>query len=79
MLRSLCRLFLIVAFVAGVTGCAEDDIKTTKKVESTTESQPTDISPGEAIVESAVASGDAKGTRSRDRPSRKAGRSLFCL
>ncbi len=51
MLRSLCRLFLIVAFVAGVTGCAEDDIKTTSKVESTTESQPTDISPGETIVE----------------------------
>ena len=51
MLRNLCRLFLIVAFVAGVTGCAEDDIKTTKKVESTTESQPTDYSPGETIVE----------------------------
>ncbi len=51
MLRSLCRWFLIVAFVAGVTGCAEDDIKTTHKEESTTESQPTDISPGATIVE----------------------------
>ncbi len=51
MLRSLCRLFLIVAFVAGVTGCAEDNIKSTYKSEKTTESQPTDSSPGETIVE----------------------------
>lgn len=51
MLRTLCRLFLIVAFIVVVSGCAEDDVKTTHKKEQTTQSEPTDYSPGETIVE----------------------------
>lgn len=51
MFRGLFRLFLIVAFVAGVTGCAEDEITSTKKEESTHKSQPTDYSPGQEVVE----------------------------
>ncbi|MBN2559673.1 MAG: hypothetical protein JXQ75_01915 [Phycisphaerae bacterium] len=51
MIRKLCTLVLGLAFVLCVCGCAENEYKTTEKKETTTESTPTDVSPGEMIVE----------------------------
>ena len=51
MIRRLCRLVLALSFVLCVCGCAEDESKITQEKTSTTESTPTDVSPGEMIVE----------------------------
>ena len=54
-MRSLTTYFvamvLAVAFAFGVCGCAEPEYKTTEKTETTTESEPTDVSPGEMVVD----------------------------
>ena len=51
MLRKLCTLTLALAFAFCVVGCAENEYKVTDKEESQTESTPTDVSPGEMVVE----------------------------
>ena len=52
MIRKLCSLALVVTFAFCICGgCAEPEYKTTQKTETTTESEPTDVSPGEMVVE----------------------------
>lgn len=51
MIRKLCSIAFVLAFVLCVCGCAEDEHKITEKKEVQTESTPTDVSPGEMIVE----------------------------
>jgi len=51
MLRKLCTLSFVLAFIFCVTGCAENEHRVTDKEESHTESTPTDASPGGMIVE----------------------------
>jgi hypothetical protein len=48
--RLLCVLTALV-FMIAVSACAENEYKTTDKKEIQTESTPTDVSPGEMIVE----------------------------
>jgi len=51
MIRKVLSIVLVLGFSVAISGCAEDEIKTTRKSESRTESEPTDTSPGEMIVE----------------------------
>jgi hypothetical protein len=48
--RLLCVLTALL-FMVAVSACAENEYKTTDKKEIQTESTPTDVSPGEMIVE----------------------------
>jgi hypothetical protein len=48
--RLLCVLTALL-FTIAVSGCAENEYKTTDKKEIQTESSPTDVPPGEMIVE----------------------------
>ena len=51
MLKKITCVLLAVAFAVFLSACAEKDIKTTHKEEIQTESTPTDVSPGEMIVD----------------------------
>lgn len=54
MIKRLVSSLALAAFVCvlcgGVTGC-EDDVKKTEKIETTKQSEPEMVSPGEPIVE----------------------------
>ncbi len=51
MIRKLISAAFCLAFLVAVSGCAENEYKTTQETQSQTESTPTDSSPGEMVVE----------------------------
>jgi hypothetical protein len=51
MYRKLLCVLTTLLFTIAVSACAENEYKTTEKKEIQTESTPTDVSPGEMIVE----------------------------
>lgn len=51
MIRRICGVLLLAVFCVTFVGCAEDEIRTTNKVQSESESQPRDVSPGYEVVE----------------------------
>ncbi len=51
MFRTLLTLTFAVCLVAIVAGCEENEVKITEKKQTQTESTPTDVKPGEMIVE----------------------------
>ncbi|MFQ5429946.1 MAG: hypothetical protein ACE5E1_06510 [Phycisphaerae bacterium] len=51
MLRRLATVAFMLVFAVCISGCNEPETKTTHRVESTSESTPTDTSPGEMIVD----------------------------
>jgi len=50
-MRKLCSLALVLFLAAFFCGCAENEYKVTEQKETQHESQPTDVKPGEMIVE----------------------------
>jgi hypothetical protein len=51
MIRRLICLVIALCFGLAVSACAENEYKVKEKKEVQTESTPTDVSPGEMIVE----------------------------
>ena len=51
MLRRFLALAFLLALCAPFAACQENEYKTSQEVESTTETTPTDSSPGEMVVE----------------------------
>ncbi|HVP12620.1 MAG TPA: hypothetical protein VMV94_15700 [Phycisphaerae bacterium] len=51
MYRRLLCILTALLFAVAVSACAENEYKVTDKKEIQTESPPTDVSPGEMIVE----------------------------
>jgi hypothetical protein len=51
MLRKLLSIMFVFAAAYVVTGCAENEYKTTQETQSQTESEPRDVDQGTMIVE----------------------------
>ena len=51
MIRKLLTMVFALAFAVCICGCAENEYKVTDKKETVTESEATDVSPGEMVVE----------------------------
>ncbi len=51
MIRRLFCVLIALVFAVAISACAENEYKVTEKKEIQTESTPTDVSPGEMVVE----------------------------